>query len=57
MRIILTYIAALYFIGGIRVTFSIGVGAGGPAAYWYNISWSTARSLSNLDGWTGQAML
>ncbi|KAF2424507.1 amino acid transporter [Tothia fuscella] len=26
--------AALYFIGGIRVTFSIGVGAGGPAAYW-----------------------
>ncbi|KAK5003087.1 hypothetical protein LTR28_010603 [Elasticomyces elasticus] len=30
----LTAIAALYFIGGIRVTFSIGVGAGGPAAYW-----------------------
>jgi len=26
--------AALYFIGGIRVTFTIGVGAGGPAAYW-----------------------
>ncbi|KAL1305372.1 hypothetical protein AAFC00_002266 [Neodothiora populina] len=26
--------AALYFVGGIRVTFSIGVGAGGPAAYW-----------------------
>jgi hypothetical protein len=32
--VILTSIAALYFIGGIRVTFSIGVGAGGPAAYW-----------------------
>src|SRR6201992_3648498 len=28
-------VAALYFIGGIRVTFSIGVGAGGPAAYWF----------------------
>ncbi|GAB7349091.1 hypothetical protein MBLNU459_g8043t2 [Dothideomycetes sp. NU459] len=26
--------AALYFVGGIRTTFSIGVGAGGPAAYW-----------------------
>lgn len=26
--------AALYFVGGIRVTFSIGIGAGGPAAYW-----------------------
>lgn len=26
--------AALYFIGGIRVTFTIGVGAGGPLAYW-----------------------
>ncbi|KAF4550199.1 Amino acid permease-like protein 9 [Elsinoe fawcettii] len=26
--------AALYFVGGIRVTFSIGVGAGGPLAYW-----------------------
>ncbi|KAL9091328.1 MAG: hypothetical protein Q9165_004962 [Trypethelium subeluteriae] len=25
--------AALYFVGGIRTTFSIGVGAGGPAAY------------------------
>jgi len=28
-------IAALYVVGGIRVTFSIGIGAGGPAAYWY----------------------
>jgi hypothetical protein len=31
----LTEIAALYFVGGVRVTFSIGVGAGGPAAYWF----------------------
>jgi len=30
----LTKAAALYFVGGIRTTFSIGVGAGGPAAYW-----------------------
>jgi hypothetical protein len=28
--------AALYFVGGVRVTFSYGVGAGGPAAYWYH---------------------
>jgi len=27
--------AALYVVGGIRATFSIGIGAGGPAAYWY----------------------
>jgi len=27
-------IAALYFIGGIRATFSIGLGTGGPVAYW-----------------------
>lgn len=26
--------AALYFIGGIRVTFTTGVAAGGPLAYW-----------------------
>ena len=28
-------VAALYSVGGIRTTFTIGVGAGGPAAYWY----------------------
>ncbi|KAF2673475.1 amino acid transporter [Microthyrium microscopicum] len=27
--------AALYSVGGVRVTFTIGVGAGGPAAYWH----------------------
>lgn len=27
-------IAALYFIGGIRGTFYIGLGTGGPVAYW-----------------------
>ena len=26
--------AALYSVGGVRTTFTIGVGAGGPAAYW-----------------------
>ncbi|KAK3706499.1 hypothetical protein LTR37_012709 [Vermiconidia calcicola] len=31
---LLTFAAALYSVGGIRVTFTIGVGAGGPAAYW-----------------------
>ena len=31
---ILTRSAALYSVGGIRTTFTIGVGAGGPAAYW-----------------------
>lgn len=30
----LTCTAALYSVGGIRTTFTIGVGAGGPAAYW-----------------------
>lgn len=35
LRIVLTTLAALYFVGGIRVTFSYGVGAGGPAAYWW----------------------
>ena len=29
----LTVTAALYSVGGIRATFTIGVGAGGPAAY------------------------
>lgn len=28
-------LAALYSVGGIRTTFTIGVQAGGPAAYWY----------------------
>lgn len=27
-------IAALYSVGGVRTTFTIGVGAGGPVAYW-----------------------
>lgn len=27
-------IAALYFIGGVRVTFSTGIAAGGNLAYW-----------------------
>jgi len=27
--------AALYFVGGVRVTFSTGIGAGGNLAYWY----------------------
>lgn len=31
---ILTAAAALYSVGGVRTTFTIGVGAGGPAAYW-----------------------
>ncbi|CAJ2500551.1 Uu.00g034040.m01.CDS01 [Anthostomella pinea] len=31
---VLTDQAALYSVGGIRTTFTIGVGAGGPAAYW-----------------------
>ena len=31
---ILIISAALYSVGGIRTTFTIGVGAGGPAAYW-----------------------
>ncbi|KAF2091684.1 amino acid transporter [Saccharata proteae CBS 121410] len=26
--------AALYCVGGVRTTFTIGIGAGGPAAYW-----------------------
>jgi len=33
-ELFLTLLAALYFVGGIRTTFTIGVGAGGPAAYW-----------------------
>lgn len=28
-------IAALYFVGGVRVTFSTGIAAGGNLAYWY----------------------
>lgn len=27
--------AALYFVGGVRVTFSTGIAAGGNLAYWY----------------------
>jgi amino acid transporter len=29
-----TSFAALYFIGGVRVTYSTGIAAGGPLAYW-----------------------
>ncbi|RDW77973.1 amino acid transporter-like protein [Coleophoma crateriformis] len=29
-----TSFAALYFIGGVRVTFTTGIAAGGPLAYW-----------------------
>jgi amino acid transporter len=28
------YLAALYFVGGVRVTFSTGIAAGGNLAYW-----------------------
>lgn len=28
------YKAALYFVGGVRVTFATGIGAGGNLAYW-----------------------
>lgn len=28
------HLAALYFIGGVRVTFSTGIAAGGNLAYW-----------------------
>ena len=31
---VLTKVAALYFIGGVRVTFSTGIMAGGNLAYW-----------------------
>ena len=30
----LELVAALYFVGGVRVTFSTGIAAGGPLAYW-----------------------
>lgn len=30
----LTCLAALYFVGGVRVTFSTGIAAGGNLAYW-----------------------
>jgi amino acid transporter len=30
-------LAALYFVGGVRVTFSTGIAAGGNLAYWYGI--------------------
>ncbi|KAG9726801.1 hypothetical protein KCU73_g3024, partial [Aureobasidium melanogenum] len=29
-----TTFAALYFVGGVRVTFSTGISAGGNLAYW-----------------------
>lgn len=28
-------LAALYFVGGVRVTFSTGIAAGGNLAYWF----------------------
>jgi Amino acid permease. len=31
---VLTVLAALYFVGGVRVTFSTGIAAGGNLAYW-----------------------
>ncbi|KAL1614229.1 hypothetical protein SLS56_012161 [Neofusicoccum ribis] len=31
-----TTFAALYFIGGVRVTFSTGIAAGGNLAYWFD---------------------
>lgn len=37
-------IAALYFVGGVRVTFSTGIAAGGNLAYWYVTSCSPSPS-------------
>lgn len=34
----LTRVAALYFVGGVRVTFSTGIAAGGNLAYWLAVS-------------------
>lgn len=30
-------LAALYFVGGVRVTFSTGIAAGGNLAYWQEL--------------------
>ena len=35
--------AALYFIGGVRVTFSTGIAAGGNLAYWYAVAHAGMR--------------
>lgn len=41
--------AALYFIGGVRVTFSTGIAAGGNLAYWYApILYTAATSLTEV---------
>lgn len=41
--------AALYFVGGVRVTFSTGIAAGGNLAYWYApISYIAATSLTEV---------
>ncbi|KAK8912806.1 Thiamine transporter thi9 [Metarhizium anisopliae] len=42
----LTNAAALYFIGGVRVTFSTGIAAGGNLAYWYSHQ-PSHKNLSN----------
>lgn len=34
MLVLKLFAAALYFIGGVRVTFSTGIAAGGNLAYW-----------------------
>lgn len=41
--------AALYFVGGVRVTFSTGIAAGGNLAYWYApILYTAATSLTEV---------
>lgn len=41
--------AALYFVGGVRVTFSTGIAAGGNLAYWYApILYTAATSLTGV---------
>lgn len=32
--LLIVKLAALYFVGGVRVTFTTGIAAGGPLAYW-----------------------
>ena len=48
--------AALYSVGGIRTTFTIGVGAGGPAAYWWVNVCNYSHPIQLIDGLPGQAM-
>ena len=54
-----TSFAALYFVGGVRVTYTTGIASGGPLAYWLvvHLKSRTPHMTSNTFDYTGRVIL